>query len=94
MKNLSIAKEPVRVLVETGTSPLSVTVRRIDETHGNPLKLWEEMGCPENLSQHEIRTLYEESNVKEESWPFKMQDGNIILDASLGVNDVYFFELK
>ena len=74
--------------------PERVTVRRVDEDHGNPLKMWEEMGKPLSLNRAEVSALKEKSDVLPESWPFAWENGCLTLEGELGVNDVYFFEIQ
>lgn len=94
MKNLPLPKEQVRIQIETAQIPSCVTLRRIDECHGNPLKLWEEKNSPVCLNPDEVQEIRENSAVKEEIWPSEIGNSGITLTAELGVNDVYFFELK
>ncbi len=94
MKNLSIPAEPLRITVELPHSPRAVTVKRIDEAHGNPLKLWEEMGSPEVLTRTQEQALMQKSAVNPEPWPFTWDNGILTLNAALGVNDVYGFIIE
>ena len=94
MKQLDLPKEEAVIRLACPKAPASVTLRRIDDTHGNPLKLWEEMGSPEVLSRAEIQDLKARSAVEPESWPFTWDRGVLTLKASLGVNDVYGFVIR
>ena len=94
MKNLDLPKEEAVIRLELPQKPEGVTLKRIDEDHGNPLKLWEEMGAPEQLAPDEIRTLSRRSAVQAEDWPFQWEDGCLTIRASLGVNDVYGFVIR
>lgn len=94
MKNLDLPKEEAVIKLECARRPESVTVKRIDEDHGNPLKLWEEMGAPEVLSREEIDDLARRSAVAAEEWPFDWADGVLTIRAALGVNDVYGFVIR
>ena len=38
--------------------------------------------------------LKEKSDVLPEAWPFAWENGCLTLEAELGVNDVYFFEVR
>lgn len=91
MKNLELPKEIAIIRLELASAPKSVTVKRIDEEHGNPLKLWEEMGAPEYLNNGEVDLLRQRSAVNAEPWPFAWASGILTLRAELGVNDVYGF---
>ena len=71
-----------------------MTVRRIDEDHGNPLKLWEEMGKPVSLNRAEAEDLKARSAVHAEDWPYTWENGVLTIRAELGVNDVYGFVIR
>ena len=94
MKNLDLPKEEAVIRMELVEKPGSVTVKRIDEEHGNPLRLWEEMGRPDYLNRAEVEDLKQRSAVEPEDWPFDWADGVLTLRASLGVNDVYGFVIR
>jgi xylan 1,4-beta-xylosidase len=94
MKNLDLPKEKAVVRLDMPARPAGITLRRVDENHGNPLRLWEEMGSPVSLNRAEVEALKEKSDVRPEAWPFAWEDGVLTLEAELGVNDVYFFEIQ
>ena len=94
MKNLDLPAEEAVIRIERAEKPGSVTVKRIDETHGNPLRLWEEMGSPVTLSPAETEAIREKSAVRAEEWPFEWENGVLTLRAALGVNDVYGFVIR
>lgn len=94
MKQLDLPKEEAVIRLSCPDSPHSVTVKRIDEAHGNPLKLWEKMGRPDSLNPSEAETLKAQSRVQPETWPFTWEDGTSIIRAELGVNDVYGFVIR
>ena len=94
MKNLDLPKEEAVVRIEMPEKPSRVTLKRIDEEHGNPLKLWEAMGKPDYLNRAEVEELKARSAVEGESWPFRWADGVLTLRAELGVNDVYGFVIR
>ena len=82
------------VKIELPQAPRQVLLRRIDEEHGNPLKLWEAMGKPQSLNRAEVEAIRRESAVVDEAWPFAFESGMLTLEAELGVNDVYFFQVQ
>ena len=94
MKQLDLPAEEAVVRVTLAERPQRVTLRRIDETHGNPLRLWEEMGRPDYLNRAEVEDLKSRSAVLPEAWPFDWADGVLTLRAALGVNDVYGFVIE
>ena len=73
---------------------LALLSETVDEEHGNPLRLWEAMGKPQALNRQEVRKITEESAVVDEEVPFEYKDGALRLEAELGVNDVYFFQIE
>ena len=94
MKNLDLPKEEALIRIECDKKPERVMLKRIDEDHGNPLKLWEEMGRPDYLNPAEISDLKRRSEVLPEAWPYAYEDGILTIRASLGVNDVYGFVIE
>ncbi len=94
MKQLDLPEEEAVVQIELPNKPIRVTLKRIDEDHGNPLKLWEEMGRPDYLNRTEVEELKRKSTVEAEDWPFEWADGVLTIRASLGVNDVYGFVIQ
>ena len=94
MKNLDLPKEEAVVRIELPAKPESVLLRRIDEDHGNPLRLWENMGKPDYLNPAEVEALKAQSAVEPEAWPFDWENGMLTIKANLGVNDVYGFVIS
>ena len=94
MKQLDLPKEEAVIRLSCPEKPAGVTVRRIDGDHGNPLKLWEEMGSPESLTPAEAEELKARSAVEPEAWPFTWENGEAVIRAELGVNDVYGFVIR
>ena len=94
MKNLDLPAEQAEITLELPKAPQSVTLRRVDETHGNPLALWQQMGSPEQLTRQQVASLREESAVREEPWEFAWENGQARIRVALGVNDVYFLTVK
>ncbi len=94
MKNLDLAKEEAVIRIELPEKPESVTLRRIDEEHGNPLRIFEEMGRPDYLNRAEVEELKRRSAVNSEDWPFTWEGGVLTIRAFLGVNDIYGFVIR
>ena len=94
MKNEALPRERVRVALELDGRPTDLTLRRVDEDHGNPLSIWQRMGSPVSLNRAEVERIRRESEVVEEAWPFACEDGRVTFEAELGVNDVWFFTVK
>ena len=95
MKNDEEAeKVPAKVRVDFPRKPVLVTAERVDADHGNPLRIWQEMGERDDLNQKEIREIIERSEVVPEPWETDYRDGEVSFGAELGVNDVYFFRIR
>ena len=94
MKNLELPKEEAVVRLACANRPGRVIARRIDEDHGNPLKLWEAMGRPDALNRAEVEELKQRSAVNAEDWQYEWANGVLTLRAELGVNDVYGFVIE
>ena len=94
MKNLDLPGEQAVIRLALDAAPTAVMARRIDETHGNPLRVWGEMGSPVSLNKREVNELIEKSKVVDEPWPFTYEEGVLTITAELDVNDVYFFTVK
>lgn len=93
MKNTELPAEPVTLSVGCPEAPARVTVRRVDEIHGNPLRIWQEMGSPVSLNRAEVDEIRKQSAVEDEPWPCRWENGAAVLEASLGCNDIWFFTL-
>ena len=65
-----------------------VTVQRIDDTHCNPKRLWEELGSPDNLTRAQVADIKERSALREEALPFSAEGGKTALEVTLRTNDV------
>ncbi len=93
MKNLDLPKEKVKIQVEIPNALSKVLLRRIDQEHGNPLLVWEQMGKPVDLNKTEVEDIIRKSAVTDEEWPYIYEDGMLNLQADLAVNDVYYFQI-
>ena len=71
-----------------------VTVQRIDDTHCNPKRLWQELGSPDNLTSAQVEEIKEKSRLREEPLPFTASDGNTEIPVSLSTNDVLLITVK
>lgn len=94
MKNLDLPKEKAIVKLECPRNPGQVTVCRIDEEHCNPLKVWENIGSPQDMNRKEIEALKEKTALVRELWPFTWENGVLAVTAQLGVNDIYLIEIE
>ena len=81
---------PVELEVTLDAAPKSVEICRIDEEHGNPLKCWQLMGEPEDLTPAQVQQITAESAVTYEKLPFTYENGAAHVTFSLGTNDIAF----
>ncbi|MEK6287348.1 MAG: hypothetical protein AABO57_16525 [Acidobacteriota bacterium] len=89
-----IQKERVKIQLSKAPEPASAQVRRIDEDHANPRRLWKEMGAPEYLSSSQLDKLQDASQLKREPLDFRYTDGRIELDVTLPANSVAAIEFE
>ena len=94
LKQEQLPKETVTVRLELEQPPKKVYLQRIDETHCNPLKLWEDMGSPRDLRRSEIEELKEKSKLVEERVDYRFENGILTYETQLGVNDIYFLRIE
>lgn len=94
MKNDAMPGEHVILRLECEKAPESVTIKRIDESHGNPLKLWEQAGSPRDMNCAEVEALKKRSAVTEETWPFTYEGGMVSIQVVLQTNDVYMISVR
>lgn len=87
-------KETARVFVELPERPGRVYLQRIDEEHCNPLKIWEKMGKPNDLTKEEISCIMECSEMKDETWDYTYADGKLEMETMLGINDLCFLRIE
>jgi xylan 1,4-beta-xylosidase len=84
----SIETEEIRVRLDNAREPISARIRRIDEEHANPKRLWQEMGEPEYLSRKEVERLEAASELLDKKQPFRFTDGSVFLKTSLPAHAV------
>lgn len=93
LKQEDLPKESVTIKIELEREPQRVILQRIDETHCNPLKLWEDMGFPEELLPNELAALKKQAKMLDETVNYQYEHGVLTCEARLGVNDIYFFRI-
>lgn len=93
MKNQPLPAQTARLRVELERPPAAVKMLRIDEAHGNPLKAWEEMGAPIDLTPDEVEEIKTKTALGAEEAAWQFEDGALHLSAGLGVNDLVFFQI-
>lgn len=66
---------------------------KIDETHCNPLAVWQSLGSPKYLKPQDVEFIKSKSSLQKEEIPFEGKDGKTVVSAALHNNDVYLIEL-
>lgn len=67
--------------------------RTVDEEHGNPLKVWHEMGEPANPTREQAALLRETARPEVTSKTIKVMDGCIMLNVQVAPNGIQALEL-
>ena len=96
MKNdPSAPKDAVTLEIPTESAPKSVTIMRIDDAHGNPLRVWlEDYQARYDLNRSEVSEIIEKSRVLPEACSYRLEAGVITVDTALAVNDVALLQIK
>lgn len=84
---------PVEIEVELDAKPQSVQLCRIDEEHGNPLKCWQAMGEPEDMTPAQVQQVMDESAVDYAPAPYEYADGKLTVKTELVTNDLAFIRI-
>ena len=79
----SIETEQIELRLDNAREPVAAYIKRIDDEHANPKRLWLEMGGPEYLGHTEVDRLEEASQLVTEKQPFSYHDGSLRLRATL-----------
>jgi xylan 1,4-beta-xylosidase len=88
LTNHALPRHPVnseRVSITLRNAPrgCSAYVERVDETHANAKRIWQEMGEPEYLSAAEVERLQEASRMWKKPHPLEYADDNLHLEIVL-----------
>lgn len=94
MKNLDLSPERIWLEIETELNPKQITVEKIDEDHGNPYRIWKEMGKPKDLNKDQIKEICKKSAVIKEKISWEFVDETVKIPAELKVNDIWFIQIK
>lgn len=93
MRQQDMPKEEIMVKTELDVKPKKMVLERIDDTHCNPLKIWESQGKPLDLNQKEVLNILNESKMRKEEVDVQYQDGCVIVLAKMNVNDIYLYTI-
>jgi xylan 1,4-beta-xylosidase len=89
-----LEKQRVRIQLSKAPEPASAHVKRIDEDHANPRRLWKEMRAPEYLSSAQVDKLQDASQLKRKPVDFEYTNGRIELEVMLPANSVAAIEFE
>lgn len=84
----SIETEELHIRLDNAPEPAGARIRRIDEDHANPKRLWREMGEPEYLTEKDRESLEEASQLVYEKQPVSFHEGSISLKVRLPAHAV------
>ena len=84
----SIETEDLHIRLDNAPEPTGALIRRIDQDHANPKRLWKEMGEPDDLSDKDLERLEEASQLLSEKQRFSFHDGSISLKVRLPAHAV------
>lgn len=79
----SIETEQVEIRLDNAPEPATAHIRRIDDRHANPKRLWKEMGEPEYLSSNDVEQLQQASLLVKERQAIRYKDGAVFLKTKL-----------
>lgn len=94
MRQLDLPAAHVTVEVKADRRPASVTVKKIDETHGNPLAVWQQMKAPVPAMPWQVEQIRQDSAVREEALDFAFEQGRIVFSGALSVTDVWLVRIS
>lgn len=92
MTNRPLPPASLQLALKCDEKPESIRLTRIDEERCNPLRLWMERGSPKDLTPTEVQAIAEASAPEPEPIPWSWQEGRVLLDATLQVNDIWYLE--
>ena len=72
----------------------SISHIRIDNSHCNPLGVWESMGSPRYLKKEETAWIISQSSLKEEVLDFSYCDGMAYMNINIAPNDIVLLEVN
>ena len=89
-----IEKERVEIQLSNAPEPANAHVKRIDEDHANPQRLWKDMGAPEYLSSEQLDKLQDATQLKREAVDVEYTSERIELAVTLPADSVAAIEVE
>ncbi len=71
-----------------------VIAQRIDDSHCNPKRMWQELGSPDNLTPQQVEDIKEKTKLKEEKILFENSRNSACIRFSLQTNDVIMLTIE
>lgn len=93
-KQYEAVPEKVSLSIELTKPPKRVYMWRIDDSHCNPLKVWESMNSPFNLNKEQVENIKEASRMVDEELEFTYENSVLQTEVALGINDLYFIRIE
>jgi xylan 1,4-beta-xylosidase len=84
----TIVTERVEVTLQNCPAPKGAFLRRIDADHGNPKRMWEELGKPTYLSPWQVDLLEDASRVAPATFAVAHEDGTITFNLEMPLQSV------
>ena len=96
MPRHAIAAEPLalRLTAPAGMRVKAVTIARIDDTHANPVALWESWDKPDYLAAGQVAALHAASAPLPESLPFTVDGDLLVLEATLAAQSANLVRIE
>ena len=90
----SIKTETVKVVLNNAPKYSSACVKRVDDAHANPKKLWISMGKPEYLSAAQVEQLNESSRLIKEPLKCDSKDSQVKFEIEMPPHSVASVTIK
>ena len=87
-------KEEHKITIKLKGEFKDFELKRIDDNHCNPKKIWQEMGEPKVLKDNEIIDIINVSKLKSENINVHYDNGYTIIELVMKTNDLYFYQFK
>ncbi|MGN1419909.1 MAG: glycosyl hydrolase [Eubacterium sp.] len=85
--NTSNISREIEIKIET-EKPNNVILNRIDDTHANPLALWQNMGSPQMPTPNQLEEIKEKSAPVNEALDYHYDNGYITINLSINPNEI------
>ncbi len=94
MWNLEKEEMDVQVTLPWLEGTYSVVTRTVDMDHGNPLKIWHEMGEPASLDGEQMKILRQNDTPHGAAYSKAAEEQGLVISKKLMANEVTYVEVK